>query len=91
MSLGLNKNSATKIRIINQLTYYILRKMEKKVIEGPIATQIRALEVGEEVHFPVARLTTVKPHASVLGLSMGRKFTTSIDREQGVITVTRVE
>lgn len=65
--------------------------MEKKVIEGPIAPQIKALEVGEEVHFPVSRLTTVKPHASVFGLSMGRKFTTSIDREQGVITVKRVE
>lgn len=65
--------------------------MEKKVIEGPVATQIRALKVNEEVHFPVAKLTTVKTCASNMGLVTGRRFTTSIDREQGVISVTRVE
>lgn len=65
--------------------------MEKKVINGPVAPQIKALEVGESVHFPVAKLATVKPCASNLGLSMDRRFTTAIDREQKVITVTRAE
>lgn len=87
----LNKNSTAKIRIINQLTLYILRKMEKKVNYGPVATQIKALEVGEVVHFPVVKLVTVKTCASNVGLAMGRKFTTSVDREQGVISVTRAE
>lgn len=91
MGCRLNKNSATKIRIINQLTLYILRKMEKKMNYGPVATQIKALEVGEVVHFPVAKLTTVKTSASNVGLAMGRKFSTNIDREQGVISVTRAE
>lgn len=65
--------------------------MEKKVIEGPVATQIRALEVNEEVHFPVAKLPTVKTCASNMGLVTGRRFTTIVDREQGVISVVRVE
>lgn len=91
MGCKLNKNSTAKIRIINQLTLYILRKMEKKVTYGPVATQIKALEVGEVVHFPVVKLVTVKTCASNVGLAMGRKFTTCIDRGQGVISVTRAE
>lgn len=65
--------------------------MEKKVSSGPVATQIKALEVGECVHFPIEKLGNVKTCASNQGAMMGRTFTTSVDRVQRVISVTRTE
>lgn len=60
------------------------RKMEK------IRPAISALQVGEEVSFPITRVKSVRTQASELGMIEEKTFQTWTDRDTRVITVKRV-
>lgn len=61
---------------------------EEKV---PLRPQIRELELGKSISFPIQRMRTIKTTCSELGVIYGRKFRTKINREKEIITVTRTK
>lgn len=52
---------------------------------------LTALEVGDEVTFPISRLKSVRTQASELGAIFNRLFKTRTDRESHTITVKRIK
>lgn len=52
---------------------------------------LTALEIGDEVTFPISRLKSVRTQASELGAIFNRQFKTRTDRESQTITVKRVK
>lgn len=52
---------------------------------------LTALEIGDEVTFPISRLKSVRTQASELGAIFNRLFKTRTDRESQTITVKRVK
>lgn len=52
--------------------------------------QLRTLSVGEELTVPVSRSSYLKTICVSFGLQWGKKFTTSVNREERTITATRV-
>lgn len=61
---------------------------ENLEIIRPVLT---ALEIGDEVTFPISRLKSVRTQASELGAIFNRLFKTRTDRENQTITVKRVK
>ena len=61
---------------------------EEKV---PLRPQIRELELGKSISFPIQRMRTIKTTCSGLGVIYCRKFKTKINREEEIITVTRTK
>ena len=59
---------------------------EEKV---PLRPQIRKLELGKSISFPIQRMRTIKTTCSELGVIYCRKFRTN--REKEIITVTRTK
>ena len=51
--------------------------------------QIREMEVGQELVFPIERLEVIRVYACSVGLAMGRTYKTRTDRESRTITVVR--
>lgn len=49
------------------------------------------MKVGDRLEYPVRFLDGIRVLASNLGIKLGRKYKTRVDRETGTITVTRVE
>lgn len=62
--------------------------MEDKIIK--IRPAIEALEVNQKVEFPIDKLRTVRVTASDLGLMFGRRYSTLTDRDERIVTVTRI-
>lgn len=50
-----------------------------------------ALQVGETVDFPIARLKSVRTQASELGAIFNRQFTTKTNRIAQIISVKRIK
>lgn len=48
------------------------------------------LKVGESYNFPITRFDSVKVACCNYGIKHNKKFTTNINREAGIITVTRI-
>ncbi len=65
--------------------------MMKKVIDKPILTALRELEVGDFVTYPIERTSYLRSACVTFGLEWGKKFKTSINREDRTITATRTE
>ena len=59
--------------------------MEKK----PLRAEIRELVIGSTLVYPIRRMSVVKSTCSTVALENDRKFSTSVDREERTITVTR--
>jgi len=59
------------------------------MIEERMYPAIKALGVGDSANFPLTRVAYARTAAVNLGLELSRKFSTHIDRELEVITVTR--
>ena len=57
----------------------------------PLRPQIRELELGQAINFPIRRMQTVKSTCTDLGTIYSRKFRTKLNREQETITVTRIK
>lgn len=58
---------------------------------SPIRPRIRKLALGQSVDFPIKRMFSIKNCCTTLGVIYSRKFKTTLDREQGVIIVTRIK
>lgn len=52
--------------------------------------QIRELEPGKSISFPIQRMQTIKTTCYELGTIYCRKFSTKLNRQQEIITVTRI-
>jgi hypothetical protein len=51
----------------------------------------RAMKVGETIEVPIERAAIVRNYAYELSLLTAAKYTTAIDKERSVATITRVE
>lgn len=58
--------------------------------ETPISSTIINLEPGQSCTFPTSKVRTVRSTASDLGLQLSRKYSTKVEREKGIIKVTRI-
>lgn len=55
-----------------------------------ISSSISNLSPGASCAFPASKLRTVRSTASDLGLQLGRKFSTKVIRDKGIIQVIRI-
>lgn len=55
----------------------------------PILTQLREMEIGDMLSFPAAKRGSIKTMCSEFGFQWGKKFSTSINRQERTISVTR--
>lgn len=62
--------------------------MDKKKSK-PARQVLLEMDVREVREFPINKLCSVRSACSQYGLEWGRKYSTSVDREERVITVTR--
>lgn len=58
---------------------------------GKIRPVLVALQIGETVDFPIARLKSVRTQASELGAIFNRQFTTKTNRIAQIISVKRIK
>lgn len=56
---------------------------------APIVEKLLALKVDEDCRFPLANVQRIRNIVSLTGLRHSRTFSTSSDRNQGFVTVTR--
>lgn len=84
------------LRIVYLCTIKLLKylHMTKKMNEKePVMTQIRAMEVGEVLTMPLGSrsVLSVRSNLSILGLDLGRKYTSHINRKDNLLEITRHE
>lgn len=64
--------------------------MENKSKEKlPVFQIYRQMEVGETRAWPLMQVATIRSNTSLFCLMTGRKYVTHVNREKGVIEVTR--
>ena len=54
-----------------------------------IAPLLKKMEINETIDFPIRKFNSVKNACSNYGLQYDRKFSTKMNREKQIITVTR--
>lgn len=59
-------------------------------ISAKIRPSLIALNVGDEISFPIEKLKSVRTQASELGAIMSRQYTTKTDRINHIINVKRI-
>lgn len=64
--------------------------MKESIKKTNLLGQLRTLSVGEELTVPVSRSSYLKSICVSFGLQWGKKFTTTINREERTITATRM-
>lgn len=64
---------------------------QKNHPRNQIKSQIRELNIGDTIAFPISKTASVRTSASEIGLMLLRKYSTYTDREQSSIYVTRKE
>ncbi len=62
-----------------------------KQISQKIRPTLTQMEIGQKVSFPLEKLKSVRAQASELGLIMARRYSTSVNRQNRTISVTRDE
>lgn len=74
----------TYLHIYNEITM-------KKILgnESTLLAQLGGLAIGESVTFPVERSAYVRTVCSAYGLTWGKRFSASVNREERTITATR--
>lgn len=63
--------------------------MEAKT-DKPMMAQLREMEVDDELTFPIERMSSLKSMASTKSAEWDRDFTTSMNRKERTITITRI-
>lgn len=63
----------------------------EEVREKPIRQTMQEMEIGDTIQFPITSLNTVRVSCTQYGLQWGKRFSTSINRTESTIDVTRVE
>ena len=51
--------------------------------------EIKQMEVGQTISFPIERFAVIRTYAYELGLLFGRTYRTAIDKENRIINVYR--
>lgn len=59
--------------------------------KNTMTSMLEPMKVGESKDFPAEKIFSVQTMASMLGFKWKRRYSTSIDRERRVVTVTRIE
>lgn len=62
--------------------------MDKKVIEAAMR-QMRTMNVGEYLEFPLNRLNSIRSMACVVRTENGTRLSTRVDRDNNIVVVTR--
>ena len=62
--------------------------MDKKVNEAAMR-QMRTMDVGEFLEFPLNRLNSIRSMACVVGTENGKRLCTRVDRDNNIVVVTR--
>lgn len=57
----------------------------------PVATQIRAMEAGGKIAFPMEKMLSIRANLSTYALILRRKYSSHINRKDDVIEVWREE
>lgn len=63
---------------------------QKNDAEKPMLAVLRDLEVEESHSYPLERMSSLKTMCTNFGAQWNKKFSTKIDREKRIITVTRM-
>ncbi|MCH5234740.1 MAG: hypothetical protein J1E16_05550 [Muribaculaceae bacterium] len=64
--------------------------MIENTTQRPMRRVIDELEVGQVCCFPISKMLVIRSCCSELSLMQGKKYTTSTNRENQTITVTRI-
>lgn len=65
--------------------------MEKNYsLDTPIRATIKEMQVGDLIHFPIARLSVVRATSSTLGLELARKYTARQNSKTRTVDVERL-
>lgn len=59
--------------------------------QGSLADKLYHLEIGESIEFPIIELANVRSTASMYGAQWSRTYKTAMNREAGIVTVTRTK
>ena len=62
--------------------------MDKKVNEAAMR-QMRTMDVGEYLEFPLSRLNSIRSMACLVGTENGTRLSTRVDRDNNIVVVTR--
>lgn len=64
------------------------KKMPKK---QTFTSEFEQMKVGDTKDYPASRYTSVRSLASTMSFMLNRKYSTCIDRERRIVTVTRIQ
>ena len=56
-----------------------------------LTSEFEQMKVGDKKDYPASRYTSIRSLASTISFMLDRKYSTSIDREKRIVTVTRVQ
>lgn len=63
--------------------------MDKKVNEAAMR-QMRTMDVGEYLEFPLNRLNSIRSMACLVGTEHGKRLCTRVDRDKDIVVVSRM-
>lgn len=63
---------------------------KKSKNKSPLLPTLRSMSVGDVCSFAITRLNPVRTSCSNMGLELGRKYSTHINKENATIEVTRI-
>ena len=63
--------------------------MDKKVIEAAMR-QMKTMDVGEYLEFPLNRLNSIRSMACLIGTENGKRLCTKVDRDNNIVVVSRM-
>ena len=56
-----------------------------------LTSEFERMEVGATKDYPASRYTSIRSMATTVSFMLNRKYSTCIDRERRIVTVTRVQ
>ena len=63
--------------------------MDKKVNEAAMR-QMRTMDVGEYLEFPLNRLNSIRSMACLVSTENGKRLCTRVDRDKDIVVVSRM-
>ena len=63
--------------------------MDKKVNEAAMR-QMRTMDVGEYLEFPLNRLNSIRSMACLVDIENGKRLSTRVDRDNDIVVVSRM-
>lgn len=63
--------------------------MDKNNHQKPILAVLRDMSIGDIEAYPLSKISSVRTSCSTFGLQWGKTFSTRVNRQQGLIFITR--